>query len=354
MTQRCELTDAQKGAILALRPNNSYAKIEAQLGIPHSTSFSFVTRAQECESIENLPWPGRPRKLSNTTVRYLARNAEVNSRVPLEELRNLTNIDASIQTIRCQLCKKGIRKWRAVKRPFFTPKHAKQHLAWARAHQNWTVDDWKRIIWSDECPVQKDSKAPNNWVFRRQNKREKYAPRNVQMKAKYGNVSQLIWGCFVGDKLGPIVFFPSTVNQDVYIEVLRQYLDPFVKALAVDGITNLEFEQDNARPHVARRAREFLDALAKKHGFTIMDWPANSPDLSPIENLWAHLKHELRRQYPDTPKLSGSPQAIRAVLRQRLHKIWWEIGEKVLKALVEDMLERCMKVIAAKGWYIED
>ena len=42
MTQRCELMDAQKCAILALRPNNSYAKIEAQLGIPHSTSVTEI------------------------------------------------------------------------------------------------------------------------------------------------------------------------------------------------------------------------------------------------------------------------------------------------------------------------
>jgi transposase len=146
MAHRCELTDAQKGAILALRPLHSYAEIEAQLGIPHSTSFSFVTRAQERESIENLPRPGRPRKLSNTTIRYLARNAEANSHVPFKELRNLTNIDASIRTIRSRLRENGIRKWRAVKCPFLTAKHAKQRLAWAKAHQHWTVDDWKHVI----------------------------------------------------------------------------------------------------------------------------------------------------------------------------------------------------------------
>ena len=60
MTQRRELTDTQKGAIPALRPLHLYVEIEAQLGIPHSTSFSFVIRAQKRKSIENLPRPGRP------------------------------------------------------------------------------------------------------------------------------------------------------------------------------------------------------------------------------------------------------------------------------------------------------
>ena len=174
------------------------------------------------------------------------------------------------------------------------------------------------------------------------------------MKTKYGNISQLIWGCFVGDKLGPIVFFLGTVNQDVYMEMLQTEFEPFLEALATDGITNLEFEQDNARPHVAIRTCKFLEALARKHGLTIMDWPANSPDLSPIENLWSHLKDELRKQYPDTPTLTGSRQTIKAILRERVHKIWWKIGEDVLNRLIEDMPKRCNEVIAAKGWYIPD
>ena len=122
-------------------------------------------------------------------------------------------------------------------------------------------------------------------------------------------------------------------------------------ALATDGKTNLEFQQDNARPHTAKRTLEFLQAFARNYGLTIMDWPANSPNLSPIENLWAHLKLELHRQFPNTATLKGSAQTIKATLQQRLHKIWWETGEEVLNALVEDMPKCCKGVIAARGWY---
>ena len=146
MTKGKELTDAQKGAILALIPFCTHAEIGAQLAIPRGTITRFVEHARECGSIENLPWPGRPRKLANTAVYYLARNAEANSRLPFKELQNLINMDVSIRTIRCRLCEEGIRKWRAVKRPFLTAKHAKQRLPWAKAHQHWTVDDWKRVI----------------------------------------------------------------------------------------------------------------------------------------------------------------------------------------------------------------
>jgi hypothetical protein len=351
MTKESELTDVQKGEILALEPLYSHAQIGSQLNIPRTTITSFINRTRERKSVENLPRPGRPRKLSDAAIRYLVRNAESETRVPFKELQNLTNIDASIQTMRRRLREEGIRKWRAVKRPLLTQKHAKERLAWAKAHRHWTVDDWKHVIWSDESAIQKDSNATGVWVFRRQNKKEKYAARNVRTKARAGNLSQMIWGCFVGNRLGPIVFISESVNQDVYMQILRMEFDPFLEALATDTQTTYEFQQDNARPHISKRTRKFLEALATKHGLTIMDWPANSPDLSPIENLWAHLKDELRKHYPDTATLKGSPQTIKATLRERLHKIWWEIGEEVLNRLVESMPDRVQEVIAAKGWY---
>jgi len=189
------------------------------------------------------------------------------------------------------------------------------------------------------------------WVFRHQNKREKYAPQNVRMKSRNGNLLQMIRACFIGNTLGPIVFISDSINQDVYMELLQTEFDPFPNALAADGQTNLEFQQDNACPHTAKRTLEFLEAFARKHGLTIMDWLANSPDLSLIENLWVHLKDELRKQYPDTATLKGSARTIKVTLQQRLHKIWWDIGEEVLNRLVEDMPKHCKEVIAVRGWY---
>src|SRR4030095_11171490 len=157
MTKGRELTDVQKGGILALIPLYSHAEIGVRLGIPRGTITKFMKHVRERDLIENLPHPGRPRKLSDASVRYLIHNAESNSRVPFKELRNLTNIDTSIQTIQRRLREEGIRKWRAVKRALLIQKHAKERLVWAKAHRHWTVDDWKHVIWSDETAAQKDS-----------------------------------------------------------------------------------------------------------------------------------------------------------------------------------------------------
>jgi len=80
-----------------------------------------------------------------------------------------------------------------------------------------------------------------------------------------------------------------------------------------------------------------------------MHWPSNSPDLNPIEHLWSHIKRELHHQYPDTWQLKGSPDTIRSILKEHIHKIWWDIGSTVLERLIESMPHRVCAVLDARG-----
>jgi len=77
---------------------------------------------------------------------------------------------------------------------------------------------------------------------------------------------QMIWGCFVGNKLGPIVFIKGTVNMDAYIETLSATLLPCIDALAEDGMTRIVFQQDNAPAHTAKKTREFFESSGAMQG----------------------------------------------------------------------------------------
>src|SRR5579859_4389878 len=137
----------------------------------------------------------------------------------------------------------------------------------------------------------------------------------------------------------------------MFTSLLRNYLLPFIDALVADGAWNIIFQQDNASSHTSKKTREWFRNVIEEHGFTVMDWPLNSPDMNPIEHLWVYLKNELHQRYPDTKTLYGSPETIRKMLRLRLLEVWWDIGEQVLDRLVESMPHRVQALLEAEGWY---
>ena len=353
MSKRHELTDYQKGQIEGRIGMMSHTKIGEELGIPRRTVSSFVQRLAERESQENLPRLGCPRKTSESTDRYIVYAAERDTSQTLKELRNTTNTGISIQTIRRRLDEVGIQKWRAKQRPMLNSHHAARRYKWAKEHKHLTRDDFAFILYTDETLVDKDNDSHTKLVFRRQNKDEKYMPKNIQGKKKGKGLSQMVWGCFIGNKLGPLVFIDETITKHVYIQLLEQNLLPFIDLLHETGIHNIVFQQDNATPHCARATQNWLKAAAEQHGFTTMEFPPNSPDLNPIEHVWAILKAELYRRYPDTMYLKGSESMVREELRKRLNEIWWDIGEDVLNRLIDSMPNRIQAVLKARGWYTE-
>ena len=132
----------------------------------------------------------------------------------------------------------------------------------------------------------------------------------------------MIWACFCSNKLGPLAFIDGAVNSRVYISVLQTKLIPFTNALDEDGTADMVFQQDNAKVHTSKLTTAQLTDSAKKNGFSIMVWPPYSPDMNPIEELWAYLKAELHHRYPDTWSLRGSNDVIKQKLRDRLWEVW--------------------------------
>src|SRR5947207_5055756 len=98
---RHALTDFQKGEIVGLRPYLSHHKIGSELDISWRMVSSFLERLEKHQSIEDLPWPGRPHKTSTVDDHFILRTAELKTHVPLAEICVDTSINIFEQTF-CQ------------------------------------------------------------------------------------------------------------------------------------------------------------------------------------------------------------------------------------------------------------
>ena len=83
------------------------------------------------------------------------------------------------------------------KKPLLTAGHRKGRLDQATAHQDWTVDDWKRVIWSDETKINRLGSDGRVWGWKLPG--EGLTDRLVQGTQKYGGGSVMVWGCMSWD-----------------------------------------------------------------------------------------------------------------------------------------------------------
>ncbi|KAI4898626.1 hypothetical protein NFI96_025985 [Prochilodus magdalenae] len=155
---------------------------------------------------------------------------------------------------------------------------------------------------------------------------------NDHKNAWGGNI--MLWGCFSAKGPGRLVRVHERMNGAMYCEILGANLLPSARAMKMKR--GWVFQHDNDPKHTARATKEWL---RKKH-FKVLEWPSQSPDLNPIENLWGELKVRVARR---------QPQNITA-LEEICMEEWANIPATVCANLVKTYRKRLTSVIANKGY----
>ncbi len=218
--------------------------------------------------------------------------------------------------------------------PLLSAKNQKRRLQSAQTHQNWTIENWKNVAWSDES--RSLLKHSDGRIRIWHNEHESMDPSCLVSTVQAG-VGVMLWGMFSWHTLGPLVPIEHRLNATAYLSIAADPVLPFTTT--VYPSSDVYFQQDNAPCHKAQIIWVWF--LEHDNEFTLLKWPPQSPDLNTIERRWYVMKREIRIMDVQPTNLQK--------LRDAIMSIWTKISEECFQHLVESMPRRIKAVLKAKG-----
>ena len=215
-------------------------------------------------------------------------------------------------------------------KPLMPKAAVKRRIEFCRKYAHWTSEDWAKVLFSDESTFRQFNNVRG--LVRRPPASNPYDPRFVTTTVKHCP-QIMVWGCFSYGGRGGLYFVPKgqMMNSQRYQNVLCDKVPLWMNVLSCEI-----FQHDSAPCHKAKTVTEWLNT----NQIEVLDWPSYSPNLNPIENLWAIMKEKISKI--EITSLSHLEEVIKSVWCR-------DISAQLCKNLVFSMPNRIKKVLKNKG-----
>ncbi|GFV38616.1 transposable element Tcb2 transposase [Trichonephila clavipes] len=301
MSSRHHIDDFMRGRIIGkIEERRKITDVAREFDIAHSVVSRLWKSFKTTGMCSRRHGGGRVRSTTPTEDRYIVLSAKRNRRTTVQQVHRTTR------------------------------------LQWCREHHNWTEQDWACVLFSDESRFSLSSDCRRQLIWRESG--TAYRPENIQEKDRYPTCSIMVWaGIMINGRTRLHVVANGTMTGQRYIdEVLLPHVRLFRGAVGDKFV----FMNDNATCHRTLAIQDCLDS----EGIQRLVWPARSPDLNPIENVWDALGRQVAgRNYPPTNKNT----LIRALTEE-----WDKLPQQLLDNVVQSMVRRVECCITLHGGHI--
>ena len=264
-------------------------------------------------------------KIDNRTKRVIVRHAGA-QHMTASQIRADLQLPVSVQRVRQILHEDPNTAWKK-RKPKHTARHKEVRLQFAKEHMSWQ-EEWHQVLLSDEKKF--NLVGPDGYQYYWHDLR----------KEKETQMSQLWWWKCYGLG-GFFLCWKTSTGMDFNKNEFTDYIDLLEISLLEHGEEligeNFTFQLDNATIHNSK----FKKAWFREKNIQVMECPACSPDLNPIENLWGILS---RKVYEN-----GKQFEYTLDLKTRIREAWIEISIETTPNLVTSMSSRIFEVIKNSG-----
>jgi hypothetical protein len=325
------------------------------------TSKTAVQRALQTYTFETFQGHNARREYKRKTTeredRYIERVIKQNNSLPLQDITNIVSnkvLPISTATLRRRRSDAGLGSYIAAEKPGLHIENVAKRLEWAMKYKYWTAEDWKRVIWSDESSLWIGINPRRQWVIHPSG--ERLNPKYIKKTFKSAQVKVMLWACFTGERKGPLIVcdkgeIGANEYEDIIYDGLFSLIDDLLEppndpeTIRIADEKTFLFMQDNAPCYKSRDVLEFL----KGNRVPIIEWPPQSPDLNPIENLWMDLKARFHKRFLELFNHPLKSLEARYRYGEVLQEAWYSQGMELVEVLIQSMPRRCAAVIEAKG-----